>query len=97
MADLNDALKGLANKIIADAGISDGATQAKVAEVVFLSSMLTSEAVLGKDISASLKHLQAALLNFADRTRQVVVINILGFFQNAVSSIVARALVTSLV
>ncbi len=93
MSDMNDALKGLANKIIADAGVTDGVLQAKVAEVVFLSSMLTSEAVLGKDISKSLGHLQSALTNFADKTRQVVVINILGFFQTAVSAVVARALI----
>lgn len=93
MSTLNDSLKDLANKIIKDAGVSDGAMQAKVAEVVFLSSLLTSEAVLGKDITSSLQHLQSALASFADKTRQVVVINILGFFQNAVSAVVARALI----
>ncbi|TXH14531.1 MAG: hypothetical protein E6R03_09080 [Hyphomicrobiaceae bacterium] len=97
MSVLNDSLKDLANKIIAEAGVSDGAMQAKVAEVVFLSSLLASEAVLGKDVTASLKHLQSALLNFADKTRQVVVLNILGFFQNAVSAVVARALIAPIV
>jgi len=92
MGSLPAPLQQLADKILSDAGVSDGKMKQDVAEIVYMSSMLASQALVGQDVEKDLKHLKSALLNFADRTRQVVVLNLVSFFQQTVATVIAKAL-----
>lgn len=92
MSNLPTPLKDLADKILADTGVTDGKAQKTVAEVVFISSMLSADALQGKDISKDLLHLKSALLSFADKDRQIVVLNLVSFFQQTVAAVIAKAL-----
>lgn len=82
--NMPEPLVDLINKIKTDASITDPAEAKLIADIVFDASMLASRAATGEDVTTELNFAKASLLNIADKHRQIVVINLMGFFQNLI-------------
>ncbi len=90
--DNKDVINQLVEKIKREVGLNDPRMNLMLVSIVNDTVTLGARAAAGENVDKDVLIVKATALNLADRDRQIVVTNIMTFFQNVLIGVLSRAI-----
>lgn len=85
-------IKEFLEKVKADAGLDDPDVIALLTRVTIAAGQIQTRALMGQDVTADMRHLEAIAANLDERARQVLTVNFATWIQNLLAKALGVAL-----